>query len=502
MQPIAPRAPEPSSLVPVAPVPDSTVQSAIAKTESRLASGHIVHTDSDDDIDHPTEATHQLASMVDTAHGNEQESTALVIPPLRAQADEMPVLDDRLSWPQMSFQPKLFDLSNPGPPQVQAPEPLPWPMPMTPMGADYLNSPEQMSSPLEPQYFPLPSRGAPIEDESDSGPISLMGPFAGPQSEPFPFPLPEPKSEPLPMLGPQFQPLPLLEPQSQPEPLPLPVPFQPSATQPYPLEGPQWLPELQAPWAPETPLGTPFPPAPETLQQPPMTELLPASGPEQWQAAGVMPATPLAELQSEMMENPELMEMPDPLGAPPKPQLRAAPERLQPGEMQQLVLPNSQAETPLEPVAEQALVNADIQGASIAFDDSLAQPIEFMEPMNPMSPMEAGPAGSQMSFAGPFVVSPEPGAGEPSNEERASGSSEPSKVLMKGFEVWKNFNPLPGMRSNPASRAGRPIVVDSMSYETDALVDETSDASHPRILRWDSVPLIQRKVIYPKLVTS
>lgn len=142
--------------------------------------------------------------------------------------------------------------------------------------------------------------------------------------------------------------------------------------------------------------------------------------------------------------------------------------------------------TPLEPAAEQAFYQAEMQAASNFGTDTIAN---FVEPVDPVLPAQL-----------PMPVAPEPiyGFGPYAIPPIISESSAPSPMLMNVFDEWREFNPLEQLRKDPVSRSEVPVVVDSLSYQTDALVEAASNGMGPKMVRWDSGPMIERKVLYPK----
>ena len=166
--------------------------------------------------------------------------------------------------------------------------------------------------------------------------------------------------------------------------------------------------------------------------------------------------------------------------------------------------------TPLEPVAETTLLNVLLD---VPYNDRgvppLAPMVEPMEPMALMAPSSAGEMDPTLAN-GYEVISSRviPIAESADPNDRFSATSEPSNLLNRSLEVWESFSPVPDLMEAKriVDYPGRPIVVDSLTYETNALVDGAVNQRlvddggiliEPRIVRVDSSPRIERKVIYP-----
>lgn len=159
-------------------------------------------------------------------------------------------------------------------------------------------------------------------------------------------------------------------------------------------------------------------------------------------------------------------------------------------------------ETPLEQAAGEAYVGSGVSRSPASIPEvpisELQIPVDLMEPMEPMN--SDGPVYDSMPSTFDVITKQILSGRELSNydQHRLSDSSEPSQALQDGFGVWNNINPLPELRDNPVLRAEKPIIVDSLEYQTDALVYDSVNSAEPKLIRFDYGPFIQRKILFPK----
>ena len=153
--------------------------------------------------------------------------------------------------------------------------------------------------------------------------------------------------------------------------------------------------------------------------------------------------------------------------------------------------------TPLEPAADQTVIQPEAMREVEISPDHLAELGQVgpmaQHPIEPMmQPTDLLPPGVQYDVVSRQTVPVQVGP----DDNNVAYSGEPSDVLKRGLETWASISPISDLNQTQSVTGERPIVVDSMSYETDALVDANGE---PRIIsRVESVPRIERKIMYPR----
>lgn len=173
--------------------------------------------------------------------------------------------------------------------------------------------------------------------------------------------------------------------------------------------------------------------------------------------------------------------------------------------------------TPLEPIADQALIDADMQapmneaplsglvepmiepfGGSVA-NGHLGTRMMEQQLQQQQHPFSQLPFPFQLMGRQVFPVEPV------APMETMSSSSEPSPALKRGLGLWESSSPIPQLQQTLALTGSRPIIVDSMKYETKALVNPLDGALEPSgldkgqvLARLDSPAILERKIIYPR----
>lgn len=127
--------------------------------------------------------------------------------------------------------------------------------------------------------------------------------------------------------------------------------------------------------------------------------------------------------------------------------------------------------------------NSEITGNSGVMPMNLMQPIEPIESMEPIMRMEQIMPLDQMTQMEPMT---------PMVSMLPMQSMDPMYTDRPPRPT--SFDPLPGLRQNSALQTEKPIVVDSLKYQTDTIV---YDSTEPKIIRFDYGPSIQRKILYP-----
>jgi len=152
------------------------------------------------------------------------------------------------------------------------------------------------------------------------------------------------------------------------------------------------------------------------------------------------------------------------------------------------------AETPLEPLARQALVYSS---SSIPVNPE----IQFRAAFD--APVEVGPGLLQTILEQQGSTEPEYLRRIPMDVNWYEAQAQLPNFSGREFQntdaqdVNLENDPFRELDSELKIRIRGPVVVDSMRYQTDTIMDAVSNTVEPRVLQWESLPQIERKIIYP-----